>query len=472
MKKSKMKKVLNAVIAAVFVVTLAFASFSFVACGESEETEFLMTYELAKQLNLEKFGVEEAAISGSDYSGLKWFEDGFIRMADPEMEDPNDRANYYNIVKNIKITKPDLDTFGNVIEGSEREYNIYGMFQVPLNFRPEWLDEPGGREFPLAIECHGFNTNSNGFLSAHWANTWTEKGYICYAFDFVGGAPGGKYNYSRGVRSGPVELEADELGTPVDQQGNPTSRPSEVPAVDNLWDDYGGSWLDMSVATEVQDLHCVIDEVKKLDIVDESNICIMGQSQGAVVAAIVAAERQEIADDEDEDCDVAGMVLIYPAFSFITDMHNFFDGRTNGQAPETLDEESYQTLLGLLDEDGRTFIMGANVGPKYISQCYNYGQKQENGEYTMYHMVAGYRGSVLIVTGSTDTTVDTKWSFNAIYGNNSAYGKTNSQSTLVLVSDAEHAFDMMGSTPVKQKMMAYDALGNYLERNGLAVEPE
>ena len=37
----------------------------------------------------------------------------------------------------------------------------------------------------------------------------------------------------------------------------------------------------------------------------------------------------------------------------------------------------------------------------------------------------------------------------------------------MLVSNALHAFDMMGTTPVKQKLMAYEALGNYLELNDL-----
>jgi len=471
--KNMLKKAFATVLAATVAVSAAGA---LVACGDGgeEENGFRMTYELACQMNNEKFGVNEAAIDSSNYYGLKWFEDGFIRMADPEKEDPKDRANYYNIVKNLTIEKHDLDEFGNELP-TTREYNIYGMFQVPLDFDPAWLDNPGDREFPLAIECHGFNTNSNGYLSAHWANTWTEKGYICYAFDFVGGAPLGKYNYGRGVRSGPKELKESEKGQVVDAEGNPIARPAEIPDVEGLWDEYGGGWMDMSVATEVQDLHGVIDEVKKLDIVDEENICLMGQSQGGVVCAVTAAERAAKADDEDEDCDIAGMVLIYPAFSFITDMHYFFGQNLHGDAPESLNADNYSLLLGTLDNEGRTPIMGANVGPRYISQCYNWGQKQETdlgvikaGEYTMYHKIRAYKNSVLIVTGSTDTTVDTKWSFGAIYGNNSPYGRT--QSTLTLVSDAEHAFDMMGSTPLKQKFMAYDALGNYLDRNNLSVK--
>ncbi len=83
-------------------------------------------------------------------------------------------------------------------------------------------------------------------------------------------------------------------------------------------------------------------------------------------------------------------------------------------------------------------------------------------------MIKGYSNSVLIVTGSGDTTVDPSWSYNAINQLTSPYGDT--QSTLVLVSNALHAFDMMDTTPVKQKLMAYSALVNYLQLNDLVVE--
>lgn len=385
----------------------------------STDTGFLMTYELAKQMNKEKFGVEVAAVTGSDTADNKYWEDGFIRMSNPEEQDANDRSQYYNIVRNLEITKSD----GKV-------YNIYGMFQVPLNFNPEWLDKPEGRKFPVAIECHGYNTNSNGYLSAHWANSWCAQGYIAYAFDFVGGSSGQKENYSGGVRSGLKGAEP--------------------------WGEYGDFWDHMSVKTEVEDLDLVIDEIKKLEFVNSDYLCIMGQSQGGVVCALEAAQREAAREEKGLGCDIAGMVLIYPAFSFVNDMHS--------QYPTLEDMEN-----AIDPESGRVFIMGANIGPDYIKDCYEWGKYDEKlGAITIYDMVKGYSNSVLIVTGSGDTTVDPSWSYNAINQLVSPYG--DSQSTLVLVSNAQHAFDMMGSTPTKQKLMAYDALTSYLKLNNLVPE--
>lgn len=384
--------------------------------GSDKGTGFRMTYDLAKQMNKEKFGVEVAAISGSDTADNKYWEDGFIMMSNPEEEETDDPSNFYNIVHNLEITKADGQT-----------YTIYGYFQVPLDFNPQWLENPEGRTWGVGIECHGYNTNSNGYKSAHWANTWIENGYIAYAFDFVGGAPGQKENYSRGVRSGLKDAEP--------------------------WDEYGGSWDTMSVKTEVEDLDLVIDEVKKLDFVDSDYICLMGQSQGGVVCALTASQREERREAQGLGSDIAGMVLIYPAFSFVNDMHS--------QYPTLEDMEQ-----ALDPESGRIFIMGANIGPDYIRDCYEWGKYDEElGAITIYDMVRGYTNSVLIVTGSGDTTVDPSWSYNAINQLTSPYG--DSQSTLVLVSNAQHAFDMMGSTPTKQKLMSYEALGSYLQLNDL-----
>ena len=415
------RRVVAAVLAGVLALSLCACGNNSTAKDDAKSTAkkedgFLMTYELAKQMNKEKFGVEVAQVSGSDTADNKYWEDGFIRMNNPEEQLADDQSQFYNIVHNLEITKSDGQT-----------YTIYGFFQVPLDFNPAWLDNPEGREWPVAIECHGYNTNSNGFLSAHWANSWVSQGYIAYAFDFVGGAPGQKENYGRGVRSGLKGAEP--------------------------WEEYGGGWDTMSVQTEVEDLDLVIDEIKKLDFINTDYLCLLGQSQGGVVCALEAAEREKKREAEDLDNDITGLVLVYPAFSFVNDMHS--------QYPTIEDMEN-----AIDPESGRVFIMGANIGPNYIKDCYEWGQYDENlGEITIYDRIRGYSNSVLIVTGSGDTTVDPSWSYNAINQLTSPYG--DSQSTLVLVSNALHAFDMMGSTPTKQKLMAYAALTNYLQLNDL-----
>lgn len=420
-RKSVMAKFAGVFLAAVLTAASVFSVCAFTACGdETEPSGFTMTYELAREMNMENFGVNVAEVSANDLANFEWWNDGFIRMSDPE--EKLEELKYYSIVHNLEITKSDGET-----------YNIYGYFQVPLDFDPSWItDDAGGRTWPVAVQCHGYNTNSNGFMSADWANTWVEKGYITYCFDFVGGSSGGKEVFRTGVRSGNKELET------WTEENNP-------------------DWMNMSVYTEVEDLDCVLNALKELPFVQDDNFAVLGQSQGGVVAAIEAARREEARAAEGLENDIKGLVLVYPAFSFVNDMH-----------------VSYPTLDDMYDavqDDGRIFIMGANIGTKYITDMYDEGEyNPDTGLYEIYDLVAGYSNSVLIVTGSGDTTVDPSWSFNAINQLTSPYG--DSQSTLVLVSNAVHAFDMMSNTPLKQKQMCWGALADYLDLNGLTVNGE
>lgn len=66
-----------------------------------------------------------------------------------------------------------------------------------------------------------------------------------------------------------------------------------------------GESTNMSVLTEKEDLSAVLDYVKKLDYVDEKRVILMGCSQGGLVSALVAAEREE---------EVEKLILLYPAF--------------------------------------------------------------------------------------------------------------------------------------------------------------
>ncbi len=66
-----------------------------------------------------------------------------------------------------------------------------------------------------------------------------------------------------------------------------------------------GKSTGMSVLTEKANLIDVIDYAKHLDFVDENNISLAGCSQGGLVSALAAAERQE---------DVKRLFLYYPAF--------------------------------------------------------------------------------------------------------------------------------------------------------------
>lgn len=65
-----------------------------------------------------------------------------------------------------------------------------------------------------------------------------------------------------------------------------------------------GSSLGMSVLTEKTDLLNVLDYVKRLDFVDPDHITLAGCSQGGLVSALAAAERE---------AEVERLVLYYPA---------------------------------------------------------------------------------------------------------------------------------------------------------------
>ena len=127
---------------------------------------------------------------------------------------------------------------------------IYGVM-----YRPE-----GDKDrYPAVILSHGFNSSS--VLNEGYAQSFAEKGYAAYIFDFCGGSPSSK---------------------------------SE------------GAVTEMSVLTERQNLIDVMDQIKALDYVDGEQIFLFGLSQGGFVSALAAAQRPD---------DVKGLILFYPAFS-------------------------------------------------------------------------------------------------------------------------------------------------------------
>lgn len=138
---------------------------------------------------------------------------------------------------------------------------IYGEAYVPK----------GGGRFPLIIASHGLGANLNS--GAAFAKRYAPKCYAVYTFDFRGGSTPGRQNRSE------------------------------------------GKVLEMSVLTEADDLEAVLDAAKKWNFVDKSRIFLQGASQGGLVSTIVGLRRQS---------DVAGLVLMYPAFSLYDYVHDMF----------------------------------------------------------------------------------------------------------------------------------------------------
>ena len=103
-----------------------------------------------------------------------------------------------------------------------------------------------------------------------------------------------------------------------------------------------GSNKDMSVLTEVTNLKDSIAFAKKLNFVDTANIYLLGASQGGVVSTLAAEEVKE---------EIAGLYLLYPAFSL------FDDARARFNTKEDITET--------------TNLMGITVGKRYFTDVYD-----------------------------------------------------------------------------------------------------
>lgn len=126
---------------------------------------------------------------------------------------------------------------------------IFGICYTPIN---------EDIRHPLVIISHGFGGVHE--YNTDYAEYFAQNGFICYNFDFCGGAP---------------ESKSD------------------------------GNLCDMSVLTEAEDLYVILGYMKKRDDVDPLNIFLLGESQGGFVSAYVAAKHNQ---------DIKGLILFYPAF--------------------------------------------------------------------------------------------------------------------------------------------------------------
>lgn len=337
----------------------------------------LMTYEKAQQLNEEKFGVYGTDYTDADLVNIR---EGYINMENPDETDED--VNYYSIVHYVTLA-----------DGTK----IYGELGVPLDFDPASLENGTfDKEYPLMIMSHGFLVDADSYRHAGTPNYIIPLGYVTYAFDFPGGAAGGPEVPTYGCRS-------------------------------------DGEFTEMSVVTEKEDLNALIDVMKEEAYVNSDEIVLMGQSQGGLVTAMAMSEREREGND-----DIAGAILLYPAFSIVDDMHNFF--------------ATYDDIEAAV-EGGTVSIMGGNVGTVYATDVYNMDLMDEIDDYT---------GNVLILHGTADTTVSCEYSVKAVQ---EAYAE--SQSSCILLTGAAHSFDMSDSTPEKVNDMAEDYIVAYLRANNL-----
>ena len=193
------------------------------------------------------------------------------------------------------------------------ELAIYGQI-----FLPAGADET--HALPTLVCAHGFGANYLQTVNYAWA--MAEAGWAAVCFDFCGG------------------------GYAARSEGNP---------------------LEMTLETEKDDLATVIDHVSKLPFVDEDDLHVLGDGQGAVVATLFAHERPD---------DIKSLFLIHPNYCLAEQTRKLFPTKKNIPA-------SYRHL-------------GMRVGRAFGEVIWDLNP---------YAIMHNYKNDVLIITGSDDTSV-------------------------------------------------------------------
>lgn len=247
--------------------------------------------------------------------------------------------------------------------------NIYGEVYYPENYEE-------GQKYPTIIMSHGLSVTHEIYEKAGWAQLMAQQGYVCYIYDFCGGAPNSL-----------SDLEFTE----------------------------------MSVMTEKSDLDAVMDFVKEQEFCDADQLYLMGQSQGGLVTVLQAADRAD---------EVAGMILLYPAFTIPDNVRAQF-----ASAEEI--------------PDGTFEMAKAELGRQYAEDVY---------ELNVMETIGKYKGDVLIIHGLNDQTIPYSASVDAIAG---PYAESASELVLISGKQSVHAFDIFY---VEGQKYAHDAAVDYMEK--------
>lgn len=196
---------------------------------------------------------------------------------------------------------------------------IYGIAYIP-----DTVEE----KKPLVIFSHELgNSHTTGIP---YAERLAEAGYAAYTFDFCGGTVGGNRS--------------------------------------------DGNTVGMSIMTEVSDLETVLNTAATWDYVDPERIVLLGGSQGGAVTALTGCRNQD---------KIAGMMLMYPAFSAVDDVHSQF------------------TSLDDVPEEYGMFGGWVRVGRNYAADIW---------DLDFYEELARYEGDILLLHGDRDSTVNISYS--------------------------------------------------------------
>lgn len=199
------------------------------------------------------------------------------------------------------------------IQVQSGEHTLYGEL-----LRPKGMTGP----LPTVVCCHGLGS-SYKLCKDTMGKCFAMSGLQVYCFDFCGG--------SKKSRS-------------------------------------GGTMREMSIFTEREDLRSVIEKMKTLECVDQSNLFLLGESQGGCVAGMTAPEYSD---------DLKGMVQYYPAFCIPDDAR-----------------KKYASVTDIPDEDD---VFGQPIGRVYSEKLL---------DYDVYSDIVPFDKPVLIIHGDQDPVVD------------------------------------------------------------------
>ena len=207
------------------------------------------------------------------------------------------------------------------------------------------LFEPATKAtYPIAIFSHGFGGCYKELH--HHASEFTDEGIGVLFFDFCGG----------GMKS--------------------TS---------------DGSFAEMTVLTEKDDLLTVFAYVRQMPEVKDEGIYLVGESQGGFVSAIVAAELKD---------NIASLILWYPAFIIPDDAKR------------------------RMQKDNKNEVFGQRISESYNEAAISIDVDEIQRAYT---------GPVLIIHGDKDNIVPIEYSNRAIQNYKNA--------KLITIKGAGHGFN-------------------------------
>lgn len=258
--------------------------------------------------------------------------------------------------KEDAVEMVEIESGGVPIRVEHHERTVYGDAYIP-----------DADSFPLVIFSHGYNGYKDDFTDS--AIYLMDNGVASITFTFCGS--GGR-------------------------------------------DPSGFGTTNMTLFTEKEDLSAIMDYAKRIKGFNGS-LYLFGGSQGGMVSAMAAEERQD---------DIKGMVLIFPAFSIPDNWNNTNYPIDRYPTPESIPE--------VID------FWGVQLGRNFVVTM---------RDLDIYTNMADFKKPVLILHGTTDAIVPLSYSQRA----SEAYPNAE----LVIYEGEGHGFTPVTMRDVEKKLLAF-----------------